>query len=461
MPDGLRTVELPAQGVAEPSTASTAPLDGSAPPVTETAQADQRRDLWERARTFGTQAIAAGTALSTFLVAGSFLYVLIETRLQRNKLSLEAISVPKFLTEDGFTSHVVTQNLREAINKVVDDAGNSTTKIRADTIQDMSALTIPKAGISLDTMTAAIRTLLPEGWQKEVSGEFIILGDQIYLRLWLNGRTIFDRHEAFSQSQSGMKAAQDLMEQGAIRIVTETRPYVAALALFEEDLPKALAAVERFIHSAPPPPKPEKARAFNLKGRIAEEQGRTDDAIAAYRTAIDLDPRYATPHNNLGYVWKKAKNISDAIREYQTAMRLDPHYAKPHNNIGVIRKNQGKIDDAIREYQTAIRLDPEYATPHENLVHLWESQGKTDAAIAEYQAAIHLDPDNATLHYELGVVLQNVAMKATASETPKLLSDACAAFTRAADLAPRDSLYQERIQDVDAEMRGQGHCPTK
>ena len=142
-------------------------------------------------------------------------------------------------------------------------------------------------------------------------------------------------------------------------------------------------------------------------------------------------------------------------------MRLDPHYAKPHNNIGVIRKNQGKIDDAIREYQTAIRLDPEYATPHENLGHLWESQGKTDAAIAEYQAAIHLDPDNATLHYELGVVLQNVAMKATASETPKLLSDACAAFTRAADLAPRDSLYQERIQDVDAEMRGQGHCPTK
>jgi tetratricopeptide (TPR) repeat protein len=52
--------------------------------------------------------------------------------------------------------------------------------------------------------------------------------------------------------------------------------------------------------------------------------GRRDEAIAEYKAAIALDPKFAFPHNGLGNVLRDLGRLGEAIAEYNAAIALDP-----------------------------------------------------------------------------------------------------------------------------------------
>jgi tetratricopeptide (TPR) repeat protein len=313
----------------------------------------------------------------------------------------------------------------------------------------------------VEAIAAAIRTLLPEGWQCEISGEFTAHGDQFHLLLRINNDVIF------VGSETGTEAVTKLIDQGAFQIVTATQPYVAAFALFgQDDFPRAREAADRIIDSSPPTN--ENVRwAINLKGTIAAKLGDTDGAIAAYQTAIDHYQDFAVPHYNLGMIWENANKIDDAIGEYQTAVRLDPQYAWPHNSLGFCWLMKHNLDKALDEFQTATRLSPEIAPFHYNLGYTLASKSRFKEAIDEIQTSIRLDPRNVSTwfrqHFTLGLALQQFsATKATPSERLKLQREACVAFTKAATLEQQYSPgSRASMQEVDAEMQGQGRCPPE
>jgi len=60
------------------------------------------------------------------------------------------------------------------------------TMARFNVDRDLSAITIPKTGLSLQGIAAASRRIVP-GWRHEVSGEFTESGTTLYLRVRLNG----------------------------------------------------------------------------------------------------------------------------------------------------------------------------------------------------------------------------------------------------------------------------------
>jgi tetratricopeptide (TPR) repeat protein len=59
--------------------------------------------------------------------------------------------------------------------------------------------------------------------------------------------------------------------------------------------------------------------------------------------------------------------VDEAIASYRTAMELDPTFANPHNQLGVALKDQGHLDLAIASYRKAIELDPKHALARNNL----------------------------------------------------------------------------------------------
>ena len=146
---------------------------------------------------------------------------------------------------------------------------------------------------------------------------------------------------------------------------------------------------------------PYKARPHYHLGAAYEKQGRLDETIREYRTAISLNPHFAQGHYNLGVVYQKQGHLDDAITEYQTAIKLRPNQPEIHNNLGVAYEKQGRLDDAMKEYQTAIELKPDYADAHNNLGVVFQKQGHLDDAIREYETAINLNPDYADAHYNL------------------------------------------------------------
>jgi tetratricopeptide (TPR) repeat protein len=196
-----------------------------------------------------------------------------------------------------------------------------------DTPADLSGVVIPKAGISVDSVAASLRSILPGGWRHEISGEFTAAGSRLDLLLRLNGRKLF------SVSDAGPDAADRLIALGALIVVANTQPYVAASYLCETNKAAALAAAVQII-AALPPRDENVARAYNMEGIIAEDQGRVDEAVRIYQQTIHDYPHFAIPYNNLGVIWANQHRTEDAIAEYRAAIRLDPKYASPHYNLG-------------------------------------------------------------------------------------------------------------------------------
>jgi tetratricopeptide (TPR) repeat protein len=117
-----------------------------------------------------------------------------------------------------------------------------------------------------------------------------------------------------------------------------------------------------------------------------------DAAIAAFKEAIRLDPRFARPHAGLGILLYDKKDLKGAVAAYQEALRLDPNYAMVHNNLGNVLRDLQDVEGAIAAYQAAFRADPGYALPHFNLANVLRDIKKdADGAIAEYKEAVRID----------------------------------------------------------------------
>lgn len=73
---------------------------------------------------------------------------------------------------------------------------------------------------------------------------------------------------------------------------------------------------------------------------------RTDEAIAEFGRAIELDPQFASPHNNLVIAYWRLEKIDDAIAEFQRAIELDPEFAPPRYYMGLACNMLGRTKDA-------------------------------------------------------------------------------------------------------------------
>ena len=133
--------------------------------------------------------------------------------------------------------------------------------------------------------------------------------------------------------------------------------------------------------------------------------GRTDDAVAAYKRAIELKPSFAY-YNNLGGIYGNAGKIEEASAAYQKAAEIDPpHAAQAWLNCGITFSNVGRYKDAIEPLKKATELDPKEPKGWYLLASAMvadpsiykQTAGKIEVTplpgtVEAYQKAIELDP---------------------------------------------------------------------
>jgi len=143
---------------------------------------------------------------------------------------------------------------------------------------------------------------------------------------------------------------------------------------------------------------------YNL-GIALSDRGKTDEAIAHYRQAIELRPNYAEAHYNLGRLLAQKGQLDDAVTHYEKALEINPVDAEAHNNLGVTLFGGGRVDEAIVHYQQALTIRPDYADASCNLANALLSKGDLDGAIARYSVCLELSPNQPEAEYDLASAL--------------------------------------------------------
>jgi tetratricopeptide (TPR) repeat protein len=96
-------------------------------------------------------------------------------------------------------------------------------------------------------------------------------------------------------------------------------------------------------------------------GDAYDAAGRTDDAINAYKQAIELKPT-AAYYNNLGGIYGRNNKIQEAMEAFNKSAELDPpNAAQAYRNGGITLYNVGKMKEAVEPLKKATELDPKSA----------------------------------------------------------------------------------------------------
>jgi tetratricopeptide (TPR) repeat protein len=121
-----------------------------------------------------------------------------------------------------------------------------------------------------------------------------------------------------------------------------------------------------------------------MLGWLAYLDGRTDEAVEAYRRADELEPFNAKTHYHWALARAKADRLIEAARHFRQVLLIAPNHVGACQGLGNVLRRQGEPVEAIRFARRADRL-----SGHENaeilleLAEAYAASGRyDDAAIA-------------------------------------------------------------------------------
>lgn len=202
----------------------------------------------------------------------------------------------------------------------------------------------------------AVEDLLVHAWEDRVTGHydehFRDIADETFAGGPLD-RSAFDPGAAPSKwaARQAFQAAYILQSAG--------------------ELDRAADVYERSLLLAP------SAEANTFLGWTYSFMGRYDDAIAACHRAIELDPQFGNPYNDIGAYLIELGRLDDAIPWLEKAVQSPRYccYFYAHTNLARVYLHKRMPEKARKALQAALRVNPDYAPARELLRHLEHGTG--------------------------------------------------------------------------------------
>jgi Tfp pilus assembly protein PilF len=137
----------------------------------------------------------------------------------------------------------------------------------------------------------------------------------------------------------------------------------------------------------------ERARKLWELGTKRLGEGQVEEAVELFEQSIAVKPT-AEGHTFRGWALSHLGRLDEAIEDCKQAMQLDPDFGNPYNDIGVYLMQKGQLDDAIawlEQAKLAKRYEPRHF-PYSNLGNIYERKGRWREAMREYKESLRLEP---------------------------------------------------------------------
>jgi tetratricopeptide (TPR) repeat protein len=117
-----------------------------------------------------------------------------------------------------------------------------------------------------------------------------------------------------------------------------------------------------------------------------------EEAAAAYRKALELDPYLVAALINLANIHYSRDELAEAQALYERAIGLESDFFEAHFNLGNIYHDLGRFPEAQACYREALRLNPFYADAHFYLAVTFEKMGLSQDARPHWRSYQQLAP---------------------------------------------------------------------
>ncbi len=132
--------------------------------------------------------------------------------------------------------------------------------------------------------------------------------------------------------------------------------------------------------------------AIELLGRIHDELGDEEQALAAYRRALRMNPRHIDTRVRLVQLLSRSGRIEDVIAEYRQLVRIAPREPRFVVELAQLLMQVGRRDEALRLADQVSRRHRGDVAVHQALAELYTRWGEGARASREVAALVRIDP---------------------------------------------------------------------
>jgi tetratricopeptide (TPR) repeat protein len=141
---------------------------------------------------------------------------------------------------------------------------------------------------------------------------------------------------------------------------------------------------------------------------ILIKRGRFDEAMVHLEIALKAEPDNVLAHYNRGVIFQGREQFDEAAADYERAIQLDPENSKALNNLGILKARTGQLDQAAECFYQSLKINPRRAETHRNLAAILQMQDQFEDAIAHYREASELDTNDVATSWNLASILHSL-----------------------------------------------------
>ena len=127
-----------------------------------------------------------------------------------------------------------------------------------------------------------------------------------------------------------------------------------------------------------------------------------DNAIAEFKEAIRLDPKYTEAYYDLGLAYKMKGMDKDAIKTFKKAIEIKPDFVDAGFQLGDIYYKKKQYNSAVAEYKSIIKIDSKKTAAYANIGRTYIEMKDYSNALLYLKKGLEIDSGHLDMRFYLG-----------------------------------------------------------
>ena len=177
----------------------------------------------------------------------------------------------------------------------------------------------------------------------------------------------------------------DTVNQVAVSVIGKERRAFAAEGAGRPEVAERL--LRQMIRS-----RPDAADLYYNLGNNLSRQGKNEEALAAWSTALEKNPDHVSALINSSIVLAQMENLDEAERRCLHALKVQPNHPGALSSLGSIAALDGRRSEALRWFRRALEQEPERAGTHDSIAQVLAASRQFGEAIRHFRIAVAKEP---------------------------------------------------------------------